>query len=46
VLALAARMGLDPAGTLDVIEHSSGQSWIGTDRMRRAIAGDLHRAPT
>lgn len=40
VLALAARMGLDPAGTLDVIEHSSGQSWIGTDRMRRAIAGD------
>lgn len=39
-LALARRMGLDPATTLDVIERSSGQSWIGTDRMRRAIEGD------
>ena len=29
------------AATLDVIEQSSGQSWIGSDRMRRAIAGDL-----
>jgi L-threonate 2-dehydrogenase len=41
VLALAERMGLDLAGTLAVIEQSSGQSWIGSDRMRRAIAGDL-----
>ena len=40
-LALAERMGLDLCTTLDVIEHSSGQSWIGSDRMRRAIAGDL-----
>jgi 3-hydroxyisobutyrate dehydrogenase len=40
-LALAERVGLDPARTLDVIERSSGQSWIGSDRMRRAIAGDL-----
>jgi L-threonate 2-dehydrogenase len=40
-LALAERLGLDPARTLDVIEQSSGQSWIGSDRMRRAIAGDL-----
>jgi putative dehydrogenase len=40
VLALAARMGLDLERTLDVIEQSSGQSWIGSDRMRRAIAGD------
>ncbi len=40
VLALAARMGLDLGATLDVIERSSGQSWIGSDRMRRAIAGD------
>jgi 3-hydroxyisobutyrate dehydrogenase len=40
-LALAERVGLDPARTLDVIEQSSGQSWIGSDRMRRAIAGDL-----
>ena len=39
-LALAQRLGLDPSRTLDVIEQSSGQSWIGSDRMRRAIAGD------
>jgi 3-hydroxyisobutyrate dehydrogenase len=39
-LALAGRLGLDLAKTLDVIEQSSGQSWIGSDRMRRAIAGD------
>jgi putative dehydrogenase len=41
VLALAGQMGLDQGRTLDVIEQSSGQSWIGSDRMRRAIAGDL-----
>ncbi len=41
VLALARRLGLDQATTLAVIEQSSGQSWIGSDRMRRAIAGDL-----
>lgn len=41
VLALAERAGLDPALALDVIERSSGQSWIASDRMRRAIAGDL-----
>jgi 3-hydroxyisobutyrate dehydrogenase len=40
-IALAERVGLDAARTLDVIERSSGQSWIGSDRMRRAIAGDL-----
>lgn len=40
-IALAERLGLDAARTLDVIERSSGQSWIGSDRMRRAIAGDL-----
>jgi L-threonate 2-dehydrogenase len=39
-LGLAERLGLDLARTLDVIEQSSGQSWIGSDRMRRAIAGD------
>lgn len=38
-LALAARLGLDPAVTLDVIERSSGQSWIASDRLRRALAG-------
>ena len=40
-LALAARAGLDPAITLAVIEQSSGQSWIGSERMQRALVGDL-----
>jgi 3-hydroxyisobutyrate dehydrogenase-like beta-hydroxyacid dehydrogenase len=40
-MALAERLGLDPASTLSVIEASSGQSWIGSDRMRRALAGDF-----
>jgi putative dehydrogenase len=39
-LALAERLGLDLDKTLQVIERSSGQSWIGSDRMRRALAGD------
>ncbi len=40
VLAMAQKMGLDTAKTLDVIEQSSGQSWIGSDRLRRALGGD------
>ena len=40
-MALADRLGLDASRTLDVIAQSSGQSWIGSDRMHRAIAGDL-----
>jgi len=40
-MAMAQRLGLDLARTLEVIEQSSGQSWIGSDRMRRAIAGDF-----
>ena len=40
-LALAERAGLDASLMLDVIERSSGQSWIGSDRLRRALAGDL-----
>jgi len=40
-IALARKLGLDAATTLDVIEQSSGQSWIGVDRMRRAIEGDF-----
>jgi L-threonate 2-dehydrogenase len=40
VLVMAQKMGLDVAKTLDVIEQSSAQSWIGSERMRRAIAGD------
>ena len=39
-IALAERVGLDAARTLAVIERSSGQSWIGSDRMARALAGD------
>ena len=41
VLAVATRLGLDPATTMDVMEKSSGQSWIATDRLRRALA-DRH----
>ncbi len=40
VMALAGRLGLDAARTLAVIEQSSGQSWIGSDRLHRALAGD------
>lgn len=40
-LAMAQRLGLDPQTTWDVIEQSSGQSWIGSDRMRRALAQDF-----
>lgn len=39
-LAMAGRMGLDLRTTLAVIQQSSGQSWIGSDRMARAIEGD------
>lgn len=41
-LALAARVGLDPARTLAVLQASSGQSWIGADRLQRALAADRH----
>lgn len=40
-LALAERLGLSAQTTLDVMAQSSGQSWIGSDRMARALAGDL-----
>lgn len=40
VLALAQRMGLDAGTTLSVVGQSSGQSWIGTERGRRWLAGD------
>ncbi len=39
-LAMADRLGLDLDTTLAVIEQSSGQSWIGSDRMHRALRGD------
>jgi len=38
VMVMAQRMGLNMATTLDVIEQSSGQSWIGSDRMKRVLA--------
>ncbi len=41
VMALSERMGLDVTTTLNVIQQSSGQSWIGNDRLRRAIADDF-----
>lgn len=39
-LALAARAGLDPRLVVDVVNASSGGSWIFADRMPRALAGD------
>jgi L-threonate 2-dehydrogenase len=39
-LALASRAGLDPRAVLDVIDASSGASWIVADRMPRALSGD------
>jgi 3-hydroxyisobutyrate dehydrogenase len=39
-LAVARQLGLDPAATLSVIEQSSGQSWIGSDRLQRALCND------
>jgi L-threonate 2-dehydrogenase len=39
-LRLSDALGLNATRTLDVIEQSSGQSWIGSDRARRVLAGD------
>ncbi len=39
-LALAAKAGLDPRVVVDVVNASSGGSWIFADRMPRALAGD------
>lgn len=41
VLVLAERLGLSAQTTLHVIAQSSGQSWIGSDRMTRALIDDL-----
>lgn len=40
-IGMARALGLNLHSTLDVIEQSSGQSWIGSDRMRRALQGDF-----
>lgn len=39
-IALALKLGLDPDRVLDVVHASSGQSWVGEERMRRALRGD------
>jgi len=40
-IVMAERLGLEAGLTLNVVEQSSGQSWIGSDRLRRALAGDF-----
>jgi putative dehydrogenase len=40
VMALAERLGLSLPTTLSVIAQSSGQSWIGSDRIQRALQND------
>jgi 3-hydroxyisobutyrate dehydrogenase-like beta-hydroxyacid dehydrogenase len=39
-MALAVKAGLDPRQLIEVINASSGGSWIFADRMPRALAGD------
>lgn len=39
-LALAAKLGLDPALVFDIVRASSGASWMFEDRMARALAED------
>lgn len=39
-MALGVRLGLDRQMLFDVIDASSGASWIGRDRLKRALAGD------
>jgi 3-hydroxyisobutyrate dehydrogenase-like beta-hydroxyacid dehydrogenase len=39
-MAVAIRAGLDPRRFLEVVNASSGASWIVDDRMRRALDGD------
>lgn len=41
VLAMAQSWGLDANTTLSVMQASSGQSWIGQDRMQRALQNDF-----
>ena len=41
VLAMAQSWGLNPQTTLAVMQASSGQSWIGQDRMQRALQNDF-----
>jgi 3-hydroxyisobutyrate dehydrogenase len=41
ILAMAQSWGLDAQTTLSVMQASSGQSWIGQDRMQRALQNDF-----
>lgn len=41
ILALAQQWGLDARKTLAVMEASSGQSWIASDRLHRALDNDF-----
>jgi L-threonate 2-dehydrogenase len=40
-MALAQQLGLDADKTLAVLQSGSAKSWIGEDRMTRALAGDF-----
>ena len=40
-MALGAQLGLDRQALFDVINASSGASWIGQDRMARALVNDF-----
>ena len=40
-LAVAVRAGLDPQQVVEVVNASSGGSWIFADRMPRVLAGDF-----
>ena len=46
VMVMAQKMGLNLEKTLDVMEQSSAQSWIASDRMRRALTGDYAKPST
>lgn len=39
-MALASRFGIQPKHMLELMESSSGQNWIGSDRLVRAMRGD------
>jgi 3-hydroxyisobutyrate dehydrogenase len=41
VLRLAGELGIKPQALLDVMQVSSGQSWIADNRLPRALAGDF-----
>lgn len=39
-MAMAQRYGINPKQMLEIMESSSGQNWIGSDRLVRAMRGD------